>query len=362
MHNLDFPWILGYIFNITAKEGGFFWPADMIPSAGLPELRRAGLSMNPVLFTVKPACGSMAFVLQALSNVIVPVVLVAGLGALLAVRFPIDQLTVSRITLYLLSPALILDVILKTPVKAAEALQLGAAYLLTLILCLLLGYTIGWGRPESEKRSLSAGVGIWNSGNMGLPIALFTFGQAGFERATVLFLASFIGMYVFGPAVYTIGLGGNPLSALRGMFRLPAIWVAALALFLRALHLQLPEGLVRGVSLLAQATLPMVLLALGLQLGAGGWPRLGKRLWLATAARLIGGPIIALACGSLLHLSAQNTQVLVLSASMPTAVNALLIAREYHADTDTVAAVATLSTLLSVLTIAAVVTLLPRIS
>ncbi|WP_240738339.1 AEC family transporter [Deinococcus fonticola] len=112
---------------------------------------------------------------------------------------------------------------------------------------------------------------------------------------------------------------------------------------------------------MAQATLPMVLLALGLQLGSGGWPRLGTRIWLATAARLIGGPLIALACGKLLHLSALNLQVLVLSASMPTAVNALLIAREYHADTQTVAAVATLSTLASVLTIAAVVTLLPFI-
>lgn len=46
----------------------------------------------------------------------------------------------------------------------------------------------------------------------------------------------------------------------------------------------------RGVELLAQATLPMVLLSLGLQLGSGGWPRLDARVWLATAARLIGGP------------------------------------------------------------------------
>lgn len=297
---------------------------------------------------------------QALANVLLPVILVAGLGALLSSRFPIDQFTVSRITLYLLSPALVLDVILKTPVRAEEALHLGAAYLLTVVLCLALGYLIGWGRPGRERRSLSAGVGIWNSGNMGLPIALFSFGQAGFERATVLFLASFVGMYVFAPAVYTLGhKGADPLEALRGMVRLPAVWVTVVALALRALHVTLPEGLTRGVALLSQAALPMVLLALGLQLGVGGWPRLSGRLWLGTAARLIGGPLIALAVGRGLHLSALNLQVLVLSASMPTAVNALLIAREYDADTETVAGVATLSTLGSVVTITAVVTLLP---
>ncbi|WP_261664551.1 AEC family transporter [Deinococcus sp. Marseille-Q6407] len=300
--------------------------------------------------------------LTALTNVLLPVILVAGLGALLASRFPIDQQSISRITLYLLSPALVLDVVLKTPVQAGEALQLGTAYLLTSLLCLALGWLFGWGRPDAERRSLSAAVGIWNSGNMGLPIALFTFGQAGFERATLLFLASFVGMYVFGPLVYTLGRPSTDLrAAVGGIARLPALWVALLAVILRALHLTLPEGLSRGVSLLSQATLPMVLLALGLQLGAGGWPRLTQSLWLGTAGRLIGGPLIGYAAGKALGLDAQNLQVLVLSASMPTAVNALLIAREYGADTDTVAGVATLSTLGSVLTIAAIVTLLPRL-
>lgn len=300
---------------------------------------------------------------QALSSVLLPVVIVAGLGALLSSRLPIDQATVSRVTLYLLSPALVLDVILKTPVKASEALQLGVAYLLTMAGSLLIGWWCGLGRPGLTQRSFSASVGIWNSGNMGLPIALFAFGQAGFERATVLFLASFIGMYAVGPAIYSLGRGDSHwLDSVRGIFRLPAIWVTVLGVTLRALHVQLPEGVTRGIGLLAQATLPMVLLALGLHLGAGGWPKLTPRLWLASAARLIGGPVIALGVGRLTGLDAQNLAVLILSASMPTAVNALLIAREYDADVDTVAGVITLSTVLSVVTIAAVVTLLPRLT
>ena len=300
--------------------------------------------------------------LSALSNVLLPVVLVAGLGALLASRFPIDQQSVSRLTLYLLSPALILDVVLKTPVPAHEALSLGGAYLLTVVLCLALGAALAWRRPDAERRAVSASVGIWNSGNMGLPIALFAFGQAGFERATVLFLASFVGMYVFAPAVYTLGRAGLPAGqALAALWRLPALWVATLALVLRALHLPLPTGLSRGVSLLAQATLPMVLLSLGLQLGAGGWPRLTPTLWLGSAARLLGGPLLAYAVGRAFGLGTLNLQVLVLSASMPTAVNALLLAREYQADTETVAGVATLSTLGSFVTVAAVVALLPHL-
>ncbi|PNY80856.1 AEC family transporter [Deinococcus koreensis] len=299
---------------------------------------------------------------QALSSVLLPVILVAGLGALLSSRFPVDQGTVSRLTLYLLSPALVLDVILRTPVKVGEALHLGGAYLLTLGLCLALGWACGWGQPNLTRRSYSASVGIWNSGNMGLPIALFAFGQSGFERATVLFLASFVGMYLVGPALYSLGRGGaHWLDSLRDVLRLPALWATGLGLALRLLHVPLPEGLTRGVSLLAQATLPMILLTLGLHLGAAGWPRLTPRVWLASAARLVGGPLIALGVGRALGLDGANLAVLILSAAMPTAVNALLIAREYDADVGTVADVITLSTVLSVVTIAAVVTLLPRL-
>ncbi|GGS11463.1 AEC family transporter [Deinococcus sedimenti] len=306
--------------------------------------------------------------LQALSNVLLPVMLVAGLGALVSARFPIDQATVARITLYLLSPALVLNVLLTTRVQAGEVLTLGAAYALTVAGSLLLGWLTGLRAPQAQRRSLAASVGIWNSGNMGLPIALFAFGQAGFAHATLLFLMSFVGMYVIAPVVYTARVrrpDQPPPSAggmLLNMVRLPAVWMVALGVTLRALHLQPPEGLMRGVELLAQATLPMVLLSLGLQLGSGGWPRLDARVWLATAARLIGGPLLGLAAGLACGLRGEVLAVLVLSASMPTAVNALLIAREYGGDADTVARTAFLSTVLSVPTIAAVVALLPRLT
>ena len=300
---------------------------------------------------------------QALSNVLLPVMIVAGLGALLASRMRIDQMTVSRLTMYLLIPALVLDVILRTPVKVAEAGQLGLAFLLVMGLSLGLGWLTGLGRPGAERRSLSAASGIWNSGNMGLPIALFVFGQRGLDRATVVFLVSIIAMYIVGPAIYgsasRSGQKYGVADILRSVFRLPTVWVALIAVALRVLNVPLPQGVTRGVSLLAQATLPLVLLSLGLQLGAGGWPPLHRRVWLAGAARLIGGPLIALAVGSAVGLRSESLAVLILSASMPTAVNALLIAQEYGGDSETVAGVVLVTTLGSVLTIAAVVALLP---
>ncbi len=302
---------------------------------------------------------------QALSNVLLPVMIVAGLGALLASRMRIDQVTVSRLTMYLLIPALVLDVILRTPVRAAEAGQLGLAFVLVMGLSLALGWLTGLGRPDAERRSLSASSGIWNSGNMGLPIALFVFGDSGFDRATVVFLVSIVAMYIVGPAIYgsasRSGQRYGVADILRSVFRLPTLWVALVAVGLRVLNVPLPQGVTRGVSLLAEATLPLVLLSLGLQLGAGGWPPLHRRVWLAGAARLVGGPLIALGVGLLVGLRGESLAVLILSASMPTAVNALLIAQEYGGDAETVAGVVLVTTLGSVLTLAAVVALLPAL-
>ncbi len=296
---------------------------------------------------------------EALTDVLLPVVLVAALGALLASRVAIDHDTISRITLYLLSPALVAETVLHTPIELSEAVRLTVAYAVVLIVSLLVGWACGLGRDGRSARSLSISVGLWNAGNMGLPIALFAFGQAGFERATILFLVSFVGMYAVGPAVLTMGRDGVTLvGTARAVMRLPVLWVAAVALGVRWLDVPVPEGIDRGVTLLAQATLPVILLALGLQLGSGGWIRPTARIWAATGGRLVIGPVSAWGIGWVVGLRGEALSVLILSAAMPTAVNALLIAREYDGDTDVVAAAIVTTTLLSIPTLAVLLSLL----
>lgn len=297
--------------------------------------------------------------IDALTGVLLPVVLVAGLGALLSSRVEIDHETISKVTLYLLSPALVADTVLHTPIEASEALRLSLAYVLVLLVSLGIGWLCGQGSGSTGKRSLSISVGLWNAGNMGLPIALFAFGQAGFERATILFLVSFIGMYAVGPAVLTLGRDGITLTGTAlAVMRLPVLWVAALALVVRLASVTVPEGIDRGIALMADATLPIILLALGFQLGAGSWARPSGRIWAATAGRLAVGPLAAWGLGWLVGLRGEALSVLILSAAMPTAVNAILIAREYDGDTDTVASAVVTTTFLSIPTLAVVLTLL----
>lgn len=295
--------------------------------------------------------------ISALLNVIVPVALVALIGYLLGRRLKLDQDTVARLSLYALTPALAFDTILNAKIAAAEALTLTLGFLLTWAVTVTLSSLVARRWEVKTRRSVVASSTIWNSGNLGLPIALFAFGQSGLERALVVFLAGIIGTYILGPAIYNSGAGWR--GGLRAILRLPVLWAACAALLWRVSGVGVPLGVSRGVHLLAQATLPLVLLSLGIQLGAAGKLSITPPMVFASGVRLILGPLAAFAISLLLGLRGQPLAVLVLSASMPTAVNALLLAREYGGDAQTVAGVVLLTTLGAVVTVTAVVASLP---
>jgi predicted permease len=118
----------------------------------------------------------------------------------------------------------------------------------------------------------------------------------------------------------------------------------------------------RGIDLLAAATLPVILLTLGIQLGSSGRVRLTRTVVTASVLRVAVLPVIALPIGYAVGLRGLPLQALVLSSAMPTAVNAYLLANEYDGDVDVVAHTVTVTTVLSFLTAGIVTALLPWIA
>lgn len=105
---------------------------------------------------------------------------------------------------------------------------------------------------------------IGNNGNFGLPIALLALGRVGLDQAVVIFVTS-VAMYTVGPAL--LGPHGGVGDAVLTVIKLPVAWALVAGLIVRLTGVTLPIGVARGVELLAQAAIPMVLIALGLQLG-----------------------------------------------------------------------------------------------
>ena len=122
--------------------------------------------------------------------------------------------------------------------------------------------------------------------------------------------------------------------------------------------LALPAWIDRTLSLLAQAAVPMSLIALGMGLGAwalgAGW-----RASVAMAAvNLALLPAVAWGLARLAGLPAEETTVVVVMAGLPTGANVYLMARQFRALEGPVAASLVLSTALAAVTTPIVLALL----
>ncbi len=286
-------------------------------------------------------------------EIIFPVIFIIGLGYLVG-RFisELDIKTLSKTTIYILSPALIFTSLLNTTVTAADA---GTMFIFTLILTgaifvvsWLTGRIMNLSRPEQNGLYLS--TIFLNAGNFGIPIALFAFGNAGMEREILMLvfqnlLVSTLGVY-FASASQL-----NWKLALKKIFQLPPFYAVTAAFLLRGLQIEIPEPLFNALSLLGQGVVPLFLLALGIQLSR---TKLGSHLGFISAAsmiRLVISPLLA--CGLVYLLGAQGVtaKIMILAASTPTAVTATLYSIEFGAAPDQVSAVTLFTTVISMLTI-----------
>lgn len=288
--------------------------------------------------------------LSAILEVILPVVIVATVGAVLARRFTLDGDTVGKITLYALVPPLAFHSLLTTTVSARDSLFLGIAYLAVSLVAALIALALSWRLPGGTRAGVVASVILGNNGNFGLPIALLALGREGLDQAVVIFVYSMVVMFTVGPAL--LGSTGGLRGAALSVARLPVTWAMLAALAVRAGGWTIPVGLSRGIELLSDACVPMVLLALGIQLGSSARLHLTRPVLLAVGLRVLVVPLLSWGIGLALGMSGIVLQSLVLAFTMPTAVNTFMLAREYGSDPDTTASTVALTTLLSIGTLA----------
>jgi predicted permease len=122
-----------------------------------------------------------------LFNVVLPVLLVAGVAALAQSYLRVDIRSISRVAFYLFSPALVFDSLANSSVGGAEFAQIAATLLLTTLVLWVVGTVAArLLRLEGPTRSsFLMALLLMNAGNYGLPATLFAFGEEGLSRAAL---------------------------------------------------------------------------------------------------------------------------------------------------------------------------------
>lgn len=290
--------------------------------------------------------------MAVLLNVVLPVFLVAGVAMLTQSYLRLDVKTLSRATFYLFAPALVFDSLISSGISGGEFGQIAAAVLLvTLILWGLAAVAARLLRLQGPTQAIFLiAILIMNAGNFGLPINLFAFGQEGLARATLYYTVS--AMLSSSLGVYLTARGqASARTALRRMVGVPLIYGALLGLALNLSGLSVPEPLQKAVHLLGQASIPAMLLVLGVQLAEAFQNRQDRlhlpALAVVAVARLLIAPVLAWGVASAIGLHGLTREVVVLESAMPTAVITTILATEFGSDSHFAALCALTTTLLS---------------
>jgi len=263
-------------------------------------------------------------------------------------------LILNNIIIYLTMPALIFRAVfesrillslLKIPLVALAiaALSMGVAY--------IVGRFLHLKRPTFGAFLLVAAIG--NTGYLGYPLTLQLFGIGNLVKAVFYDLS---GTVVF---TFTIGLlvaqrygqGNGKVNIIKEVFTFPPLIGLLVALVVKGLGIGLPNFLTDTIGFLAGATIPLVMLTIGLSLELTEVRTYALAIAVVVLIKLVVAPIVAMLGGNILGMSGSDLGIMVLEASMPSFLLSLVVGLRYGLDTDFLPAAIVVTTMLSMITI-----------
>ena len=280
--------------------------------------------------------------LKPLSPVI-PVFMLIAAGFIFARWKRINLNSVTEIIVYLGTPSLVFSSLASKPLYAGDIVVLASGVLLIFAGVGLL-IRIYFSLSGFSSRGFALPTLFMNAGNMGIPLALFAFGEEGMQRATLLFVIITFLQYSLG--IYILNGRGNWLE----IFRLPLIYAALAGLLCNLAKIKIPGLVLQPVIMLGQATIPIMLISLGYRLYQVESLQLGHALG-GALVRIFGGFAAAILAVALIGAEGVNRQVLLLYGSLPSAVVNFILTEKYRQDPGLAASIVVLGTFVSVLTI-----------
>lgn len=279
-----------------------------------------------------------------LLSVVAPVFIVAliGLGwARSGAHF--DESSISRLVLNIGIPCLVFRSLTSLDVPPAELARMAGLAAAAMSMFAIGGMAVLKAMKLPAHTFLGPLV-FSNSGNIGLPICLFAFGESGLALGMAYFAVSSTCHVVLGGPLFSGSF------SLRPFFRSPLTWAVVITVGVVASGAAVPTWVARTTTLLGDIAIPLMLLTLGVSLSKMHPESLGRSVTLALV-RLGLGVSAGLLLTTLLGVDGLPRKVLVLQGSMPVGVLNYLFAQRYARSPEQVASLVLVSTLISVISI-----------
>lgn len=283
-------------------------------------------------------------IIPTVLNIVAPVFLLAGVG-FVWVRFGFEYRVafVTRLAMTFSMPCLIFVALMNTDIDPQALADLSLASLAVYvvlglaILAVILALRL-------DSRTYLAPLVFGNTGNLGLPLALFAFGDEGLGYAVVIFAVMAILSFTIG--IWTVAGAGS----LGRVLKEPLVGATLLGALFLSQGWQTPLFLTNTLELTGQMAIPLMLVTLGVAVARLETRAIGKAFLLALV-KVVICVIVGYYVALWFALPPVAAAVLMLQVATPVAVTSYLLAEKYGADAETVAGLVVASTLLSVITL-----------
>src|SRR5690625_1890817 len=227
-------------------------------------------------------------------NVILPIIAVFAAGYILQKIRLLDVKSVSAVSIYILMPALVFVGLYDADFDSSYVVVLIYMFVLFFLMVFLnkiLARLLKWS-PSTESASILS-TGFMNSGNYGLPVVLFSIGEAALPIAVFIMVIQSLQNNFFG-VYYASRSTSGMKQAWINVLKMPTTYAAILAILFQPMNVDVPEAIYSTLSMLGDACIPVMMIVLGMQLASITsmkihWQVIGS----AVALKMAAAPLIA---------------------------------------------------------------------
>ncbi|MDC3423110.1 AEC family transporter [Aquibacillus sp. 3ASR75-11] len=282
-------------------------------------------------------------------QVVLPVLVIFITGYGIQKWRSLDIKSISTVAIYILTPTLVFRTFYRADLDQQYIkMVIFSIVLLVVIIMINKIYAKIMHYPSSIESGLILSTAFMNSGNYGAPIVLFAFGDRGFAYSVSFLVLQAIIMNFFGVYYAARGVAGVK-KAMTSVLQMPATYAVIIALFLQIFQLPVSNNIFSAIDLVAEATIPVVMLVLGMQLAEIKitnlqWGKISYGL----IVRLIVSPVIAFL---ILLFLPMDPLLEKLSAAMPSAATTTMYAVQFDAEPELVSSITLITTFVSIFSI-----------
>ena len=305
--------------------------------------------------------------------IVLPVMLLAGVGWMLQRRLGLDMPTMTRLNFYYVMPAMAYSAVVTSKVSLGEV-GVVVLFSLAMLVCLAaVTLVAAWARrvPRDYRNALLMTTMFYNSGNYGAPLQQLAFqdrglGDAAFMLQTFVMITQNIMNFTMGIWLAATGRGRvNWKESLREIFKFPPIYALPAAVLTILLREQLGarapqvahaiQPFCDSLAYVKDAFIAIALCTLGAQLATIKHQPTQYPISVSVIIRLLVAPAIGLGLVYLFGVEGFLAQVLLISTATPTAINVMLLCLHFDNHPDYAARAVFYSTLISPITVTLVI-------